>query len=1181
MAIKETKNIYEALQQYHEEIIKPKIKEIIEQDTKNTEEVTVNFVEADRQIKEQLLNTEILLKSADTQLREDLSTEASIREVADYNLNTRVDEETLARITRDIELNRYIDSEIAALTEKTELALATEITQEAHKRSVEDLAIRDILTKESNLLTAKYNKMFNALAEEQAARTKEDEDNLKILREEILIATNTEKERAEGVEKNLQQNIDTGINNLRTELSSAISGEINTRKEAVDKEIEDRINAISEVKNLIENESKRASSAEVTLATDLLTETTLREAAVKDLEDDINSEIVNLKAADNTLRTDLSAEITTRTSQFEALTKDINDAKLGAIETAATSLNTGLELTKEELNTALNSKAIELDGKIANLSTELTNEASARDLKDTALTNKIETEITNRIEAIEALSTKVDQDKVDMRTLVYQVGTNLEEETIARTKSILDLKTAAYASDDSLRAQINEVEAKRLAGEQIIDTTNQRLDAINLIVPAEANTANKLADKAYVESLIATETSVFIGTFDTLEEIMAIKDAKNNSYAFHKTAEGYSRYKFIAAEDEWRFEYALNNTSFTSEQWAAINSKMSETLAEQITINKNNIVNEINTRVAEANVLSARIKVVEDNYTNNVDLNTHKENTENPHRVTAAQVGLNNVQNLPLEDEPNLDSPNYITSNAVAKVKADLTTSINSHVSNESNPHKVTKEQIGLNLVENKTLVYEIDDSTNYISAGGVKKAVDKVQDNLNTHTFLENNPHKVTAEQLKLEKVVNMPMDDIPSDTDNYVKSRGVKTAIDTVQINLDAHKSASNPHDITKTKIGLGEVINAPMDAEPTIDSTNYVTSGGVASTIAKMKATIDSELSLINNTLDKKITKDDIPTSLDAFSNESTNYITVEQIPDYYVTEDELESKKYLTEVPSEYITESELKTVLEIGGYLQSHQDISGKVDKTELVQVAFTGSYNDLIDRPTLTKGDKGDQGIPGTPGEAGASAYQIAKANGFDGDENAWLESLRGIPGKDGTNGITPRIGENLNWWIGAVDTGIRAEGSQGLQGIQGIQGEKGEDGIDGKDGNDGLNGITPHIGDNGNWYLGETDTGVKAEGIKGKDGADGINGKDGADGADGADGKDGINGKSAYQIWLDNGHTGSEADFITWLKGDKGDTGPGFLKLKDGSGYYQGQVGTISDAKAGFITFVLGTDKE
>ena len=33
--------------------------------------------------------------------------------------------------------------------------------------------------------------------------------------------------------------------------------------------------------------------------------------------------------------------------------------------------------------------------------------------------------------------------------------------------------------------------------------------------------------------------------------------------------------------------------------------------------------------------------------------------------------------------------------------------------------------------------------------------------------------------------------------------------------------------------------------------------------------------------------------------------------------------------------------------------------------------------------------------------------------------------------------------------------------------------------------------------------------------------------------------GKDGVDGKSAYQIWLDNGHTGTEADFLEWLKGD------------------------------------------
>ena len=35
-----------------------------------------------------------------------------------------------------------------------------------------------------------------------------------------------------------------------------------------------------------------------------------------------------------------------------------------------------------------------------------------------------------------------------------------------------------------------------------------------------------------------------------------------------------------------------------------------------------------------------------------------------------------------------------------------------------------------------------------------------------------------------------------------------------------------------------------------------------------------------------------------------------------------------------------------------------------------------------------------------------------------------------------------------------------------------------------------------------------------------------------------------GETGKSAYEIWLDNGYAGSETDFLEWLKGEKGDQG-------------------------------------
>ncbi len=64
----------------------------------------------------------------------------------------------------------------------------------------------------------------------------------------------------------------------------------------------------------------------------------------------------------------------------------------------------------------------------------------------------------------------------------------------------------------------------------------------------------------------------------------------------------------------------------------------------------------------------------------------------------------------------------------------------------------------------------------------------------------------------------------------------------------------------------------------------------------------------------------------------------------------------------------------------------------------------------------------------------------------YDGEN--WTD-LGQIVGKDG---ITPHIGENGNWWIGNTDTGVKAEGK------------------------------APHIGENGNWWIGNTDTGVKAE---------------------------------------------------------------------------------------------------
>lgn len=64
------------------------------------------------------------------------------------------------------------------------------------------------------------------------------------------------------------------------------------------------------------------------------------------------------------------------------------------------------------------------------------------------------------------------------------------------------------------------------------------------------------------------------------------------------------------------------------------------------------------------------------------------------------------------------------------------------------------------------------------------------------------------------------------------------------------------------------------------------------------------------------------------------------------------------------------------------------------------------------------------------------------------------------------------------------------------LKGEPGKDGAPGKDGEPGKDGTPGKDGLTPHIGDNGNWYLGDKDTGKPSRGAPG---AKGDPGKDGA----------------------------------------------------------------------------------
>lgn len=123
----------------------------------------------------------------------------------------------------------------------------------------------------------------------------------------------------------------------------------------------------------------------------------------------------------------------------------------------------------------------------------------------------------------------------------------------------------------------------------------------------------------------------------------------------------------------------------------------------------------------------------------------------------------------------------------------------------------------------------------------------------------------------------------------------------------------------------------------------------------------------------------------------------------------------------------------------------------------------------------------GAQGVQGPKGEDGKQGPQ--------GDPGQ--PGQQGAPGAPGKDGITPHIGSNGNWYLGDQDTGKPSQGKQGPQGEPGKDGQQGVPGASGKDGD------TPYIGSNGHWYVGSRDTGKPSQGRAGTDGKTPIRGTD------------------------------------------------------------------------------------
>ena len=452
------------------------------------------------------------------------------------------------------------------------------------------------------------------------------------------------------------------------------------------------------------------------------------------------------------------------------------------------------------------------------------------------------------------------------------------------------------------------------AGSQT-DVTSIETDisTIESKIPSTASSTNLLADRDFVNSSINNLAAFYLTSnvagdaFPTKAALLsgpyyfqgALRTPTLNDYAIviaDETKENSStRYMYDGAQ--WDFQYEINDTPFTQDQVNAINSTATKDKIDSYSAhiaNKSNphgvtkaqvgLGNVDNTSDLDKPVSTATQEALDGIST---DLGNHIDDKENPHSVTKAQVGLGNVDNTSdlskpistatqtaldlkantadvynkdsvynkeeVDDllEPKLDSSTASTTYATI-------TNLNSHVNNKSNPHSVTKAQVGLGNVDNTSdankpvstaqqaaLNLKADKSTTYSKTEvddllAPKLDSETAEDtyatitNLNAHTTNKSNPHSVTKAQVGLGNVdntsdLNKPISTATQEVldqvieDYKAADELIKTSVSNNKTSVDNHiANKSNPHAVTKAQVGLGNVDNTSDANKPISTAT-----------------------------------------------------------------------------------------------------------------------------------------------------------------------------------------------------------------------------------------------------------------------------------------------------------------------------------------------------------------------
>ena len=748
------------------------------EETARTEADTALGVRIDTEIAER--------KAADKTLQDNIDAEETARTEADTALGARIDKEIQDRTNADNALGTRIDDEEDA-REAADTQLQTNITAEETARIAADKTLQDNIdaTNAHTINTHRLdsNPVLNGTDIKLDGYSENEGTTVADL---AIKATDTTSQAFGKVQKRInvdKSETDTKINKVKTAVgltdNLGLPGLDDTNYLAGS---ENLIAAVKELDNQIKSSSDDDGAELARIEAKIDKEVQDRTAADTALKNELNG---NINTAKSELQDNITAEETARIAADEALdtklttaiNKEVSDRK--AADTAL----------KEELTAAINKEVSDRTTADNTLNTKIDKEISDRTAADTALKTELTEDINDVLAALNAfkatkaqangLASLDENGKVPAGQLPSYVDDVIDVYAtydVSDTNEVTNIKL--YTDENHTTAVVGE------AGKSYNDitpdhpgyqfrwsgTTWVQIVSGGLIIGEITGTA---FDGAKGKALEAVANGLPINSVSSLARFEA--NGNNVNLLYDSASKGNGN--IYKANPSSSISIPAVTTTKAGVMTAADKVKLDTTLPKQIsdevaarTAADEAIRGELADDIAQE-VLDrdAAIKVAKDALQASITKEvTDRTNADATLKTTLEKAIADAKTELETADatlQGNITKEvndrkgeitrveKLITDEAATRAQADIDVNekVDLHIANKSNPHGVTKAQVGLGNVNNTSDADKPVSTAQATAIADAKAAGTNAQTNLTTHMQNMSNPHGVTRDQLGL----------------------------------------------------------------------------------------------------------------------------------------------------------------------------------------------------------------------------------------------------------------------------------------------------------------------------------------------------------------------------------------------------------------------------------------------